>query len=191
MLTSLPNLLTLSRIAVIPIMIGLFLLPQAWAVWANLVLFAAACITDYFDGMLARKLGSVTALGRFLDPIADKLLVATVLFMLAASGRLDALAVIPAVVILLREVLISGLREFLAGVEVGLPVSRLAKWKTGVQMVALGTLMVGSQPLGGLPIQSIGSAALWLAAVLTVLTGWEYLDIGLRHMLPPAPSRRS
>ena len=142
MLASLPNLLTLSRIAVIPVMIALFLLPYDWAVWTNLGLFALACLTDYLDGLLARRLACITPLGRFLDPIADKLLVAAVLFMLAATARLEPLAVVPAVVILLREVLISGLREFLAGIGVGLPVSRLAKWKTGVQMGAIALAMV-------------------------------------------------
>ncbi|MBI1208100.1 MAG: CDP-diacylglycerol--glycerol-3-phosphate 3-phosphatidyltransferase [Azospirillum sp.] len=191
MLTSLPNLLTLSRILVIPPMVGLFFVPEAWAVWTNLALFAAAAATDWLDGMLARRLAVISALGRFLDPIADKLLVAAVLFMLVAAGRLNGLGVIPAVVILMREVMISGLREFLAGTGIGLPVSRLAKSKTALQMVALALLILGNQAPLGLPATALGTAGLWLAAVLTVVTGWDYLRVGVRHMMAAPQPRES
>ncbi|MEI6986592.1 MAG: CDP-diacylglycerol--glycerol-3-phosphate 3-phosphatidyltransferase, partial [Rhodospirillaceae bacterium] len=134
---SLPNLLTLARIAAIPPAVALFYVPWAWADWVLLGLFLSAAFTDWLDGHLARALKQESAFGRFLDPIADKLLVMALLFMLAATGRLPDLSVVPGVMILLREILISGLREFLAGVGVSLRVSGLAKWKTAVQMVAV------------------------------------------------------
>jgi cardiolipin synthase len=121
-----------------------------------------------------------------LDPIADKLLVGATLMMLVGMGRLSAWGLYPAIVIMLREILVSGLREYLAGVQVGLPVTRLAKWKTGVQMAALGTLIAGDPSavllgLGWLPVSHIGEAMLWAAALLTLVTGWDYLTAGLRH----------
>lgn len=189
MLTSLPNLLTLSRIAVIPPIIGLFYVSAPWAAWLTCVLFAAAGITDYFDGYLARSWAQESMIGRFLDPIADKLLVVATLFMLVAFQRVDPLSVVPAVVILLREVLVSGLREYLAGLAVELPVSRLAKWKTTIQMVALGFLIVGENGPVLVPTVEIGTFGLWIAGVLTLVTGWDYLEAGLQHM--SAASARS
>ncbi|EWY41122.1 CDP-diacylglycerol--glycerol-3-phosphate 3-phosphatidyltransferase [Skermanella stibiiresistens SB22] len=182
MLTSLPNLLTLSRIIVIPIIIGLFFVREHWAAWTACGLFALAAITDYFDGYLARSWSQVSLVGKFLDPIADKLLVAAVLFMLVAVDKLSGVAVLPAVVILLREVLVSGLREFLAGIRVGMPVSKLAKWKTAIQMVALGILIVGDDGPPNLPVQAIGEAGLWAAGLLTLITGWDYMRAGWKHM---------
>ena len=182
MLTSLPNILTLSRIAVIPPIIGLFYVSAPWAAWLSCALFAAAGITDYFDGYLARSWAQESVLGRFLDPIADKLLVVATLFMLVAFQRIDRWSVLPAAVILLREVLVSGLREYLAGLAVGLPVSRLAKWKTTIQMVALGFLIVGDTGPVTVPSVEIGTFGLWVAGVLTLVTGWDYLDAGLQHM---------
>lgn len=186
MLTSLPNILTLSRIIAIPIIVALFFIPGAWAAWTACVLFTAAAITDYFDGYFARARAEVSVIGRFLDPIADKLLVAAVLFLLVAVDRLSGPSILPAVVILLREVLVSGLREFLAGANVGLPVSRLAKWKTGVQMVALGFLIVGDYGPDIIPVTLIGTIGIWAAGLLTLVTGWDYLLAGLRHMRQPA-----
>jgi cardiolipin synthase len=193
MLTDLPNLLTLSRIAAIPLLVALVALRWAGSDLAACVLFTVAAITDYLDGRLARDRRQLSDLGRMLDPIADKLLVGAALMMLAGTGRLGALGLYPAVVIMLREILVSGLREYLAGVRVGLPVTRLAKWKTGVQMVALGFLLAGdsSAALLGipwLPASEIGEALLWAAALLTLLTGWDYLTAGLRHAATPAPS---
>ena len=182
MLTSLPNLLTLSRIVVIPIIIGLFFVREHWAAWAACVLFGAAAITDYVDGYLARSWSQVSIVGKFLDPIADKLLVAAVLFMLVAVDNLNGISVLPAVVILLREVLVSGLREFLAGIRVGMPVSRLAKWKTAIQMVALGILIVGNDGPPWLPVALIGEIGLWAAGLLTLITGWDYMQAGWKHM---------
>jgi len=137
MLTDLPNLLTLSRIIIIPVLVGLFYLDGDGWRWVSVVLFTLAGVTDYFDGYLARKWAQISAFGRFLDPIADKLLVAAVILMLVATGRISGLVVLPALVILCREVMVSGLREFLAQVNVGVPVSRLAKWKTALQLIAL------------------------------------------------------
>ncbi|WP_106003879.1 CDP-diacylglycerol--glycerol-3-phosphate 3-phosphatidyltransferase [Magnetospirillum gryphiswaldense] len=186
MLTSLPNLLTLSRIVVIPLVILTFYIEGAWTHWAACALFVAAAITDWFDGWLARSWNQVSAFGRFLDPIADKLLVAAVLFMLVAFDRVSQWSELPALVILLREILVSGLREFLAEIRVGMPVTRLAKWKTGFQMVALPVLLVGQAGPAMIPVQAIGEGFLWVAAALTMITGWDYLRSGLKHLTGPA-----
>ncbi|CAA7623254.1 CDP-diacylglycerol--glycerol-3-phosphate 3-phosphatidyltransferase [Magnetospirillum sp. UT-4] len=190
MLTSLPNLLTLSRIVVIPLVIATFYVEGAWSQWLACGLFVAAAVTDWFDGWLARRSNQVSAFGRFLDPIADKLLVAAVLFMLVAFDRLGPVALLPALVILLREILVSGLREFLAEVRVGMPVTRLAKWKTGFQMVALPVLLVGDSGPAWLPVREIGEVALWAAALLTLVTGWDYLQSGLKHLRGPLPEHK-
>ncbi len=189
MLTSLPNLLTLSRIAIIPPVVGLFYVPEAWAAWLSCGLFGAACITDYLDGYLARVWEQESVIGKFLDPIADKLLVAAVLIMLVAFSRLTGVSVLAAVVILLREVLVSGLREYLAGLNVGVPVTRLAKWKTTIQMLAIGFLIVGDAGPGAIPSAMIGTVGLWVAAILTFVTGWDYTRVGVHHMMasPPHP----
>jgi len=189
-LTSLPNLLTLSRILVIPIVIGSFYVAGDYARWIACALFSAAAVTDWLDGHMARRWQQQSEIGRFLDPIADKLLVSATLFMLTAFGRLSAEAVLPALVILCREILVSGLREYLAGLRVGIPVSRLAKWKTVIQMVAIGVLIVGDAGPRFLPVAVIGETLLWVAASLTLVTGYDYLQAGLRHMARPplAPS---
>jgi len=194
MLTDLPNLLTLSRIAAIPLLVMLLAFGRAWADLAATALFALAAITDYLDGQLARHWRQTSDFGRMLDPIADKLLVGAVLMVLVGTGRLSRFGLYPAIVIMLREILVSGLREYLAGMRVGLPVTKLAKWKTGVQLTALGALIAGNGTptllgLGTFPLALIGEALLWLAALLTLLTGWDYLTAGLRHAaavpLPP------
>ncbi|WP_207459857.1 CDP-diacylglycerol--glycerol-3-phosphate 3-phosphatidyltransferase [Azospirillum sp. SYSU D00513] len=190
MLTSLPNLLTLSRIAVIPVVVGLFYVPEAWAAYAACALFAAACITDYIDGYLARAWEQESVIGKFLDPIADKLLVAATLIMLVAVTRLTGISVLAAVVILLREVLVSGLREYLAGLNVSVPVTRLGKWKTMLQMVAISILIVGDHGPAGLPVTAIGTAGLWGAAILTFISGWDYMRAGLKHMMEDPASKR-
>jgi cardiolipin synthase (CMP-forming) len=182
MLYSLPNILTVSRILAIPGICAAFYLPGAWSAWVPLALFAAAGITDWFDGYLARKWGQMSDLGRFLDPVADKLLVAAVILMLIAFERIDRVTCLAAVVIMCREVTVTGLREFLAELRVKVPVSRLAKWKTTVQLVALGILIVGDYGPDLLPVRFIGEVGLWVAAVLTLYTGWDYLQTGLRHM---------
>jgi cardiolipin synthase len=182
MLNSLPNILTVSRILAIPAICAAFFLPGAWSAWVPLALFAAAGITDWFDGYLARKWGQMSDLGRFLDPVADKLLVAAVIMMLIAFDRIDRITCVAAVVIMCREITVTGLREFLAELRVKVPVSRLAKWKTTVQLIALGFLIVGDHGPDILHVRITGEIGLWIAAVLTLYTGWDYLQTGLRHM---------
>lgn len=193
MLFSLPNLLTLARVVAIPLVVACFWLDKGWAQWTAAGLFAAASVTDYLDGWLARRWQQVSRLGRFLDPIADKLLVAATLLMLCAKGPVRDLHVIAALIILCREILVSGLREFLAELRVGVPVSRAAKWKTAIQMLALAVLLVGDAA-PGLPVLETGLALLWAAALLTLWTGYDYLQAGLAHMIddpaavpPPRP----
>jgi len=181
-MNTLPNILTLSRILVIPLIVGLFWVEGDWARWTALGLYAVACITDFFDGYLARARGEMSRFGRFLDPVADKLLIAAVLLMLCAFDRISGLAILAAVVILCREMLVSGLREFLAELRQGLPVSRLAKWKTTIQMFSLGFLIVGDAAPDWIPSVMIGEIGLWAAAALTLITGYDYLLIGLKHM---------
>jgi len=192
MLTDLPNVLTLSRIAAIPLLVVLAALRTPGADMAACVLFSAAAITDYFDGALARSRSQHSDLGRMLDPIADKLLVGATLMMLGGENRLSRLGLYPAIVIMLREILVSGLREYLASIRIGLPVTALAKWKTGFQMAALGTLLAGDDGaaligLGFLPIGVIGETMLWVAAALTLVTGWDYVNAGVRHASGPVP----
>jgi len=189
MLTSLPNLLTLSRIVMIPPVVVLLYLDTPLARWIACALYATACVTDYFDGYLARHWEQVSGLGRFLDPIADKLLVAAVLLMLVANGTIVDLTILPALVILCREILVSGLREYLAEIRVPMPVSRLAKWKTMIQMIALGVLIVGDAGPAALPVLDIGVIGLWIAALLTFITGYDYLRRGLEHMLAERPEK--
>lgn len=182
MLTSLPNLLTLSRLAVLPLLVGAFWLEAPWSSIVACAVFAGASLTDYLDGYIARTFHQVSSLGRFLDPVADKIMVAVALMMLVADARVTGLMVLPALVILCREILVSGLREFLAELQVGLPVSRLAKWKTAIQMIAISFLLLGDAGPGWLPVILIGEISLWLAAGLTLITGYDYLRAGLRHM---------
>ena len=186
MLTDLPNLLTLSRIAAIPLIVGLCLMRWPAADLAACAVFTAAALTDWLDGHLARRRRSTSEFGRMLDPIADKLLVGAALMLLAGLGRLSHAALYPAIVIMLREIMVSGLREYLAELRVGLPVTKLAKWKTGFQMGSLGTLLAGDTGasaigLDFLPVSALGEIGLWAAAALTLVTGWDYLQAGLRH----------
>jgi cardiolipin synthase (CMP-forming) len=180
MLTSTPNLLTIGRILVIPLVVLCFFFEGELARYVACLLFTVAATTDYLDGYLARSWQQQSPFGRWLDPIADKLLVAATILMLVGFDRAPLL---PALVILLREITVSGLREYMAEVSVGLPVSRLAKWKTAVQMTAIGFLLVGDAGPRWLPVEGIGWWGLWLAAILTLVTGWDYLQAGLRHML--------
>ena len=174
---TLPNLLTLSRIVTVPLLVA-FLWWPAWEIGYALA-FALYClmgITDYFDGYLARSQGTVSKLGVFLDPIA------AVILMLCATHDIAGFHLIAAMVILLREIAVSGLREFLAQLQVSIPVSQLAKWKTTLQLVAFGALILaGALPALGW-IGTVGLIALWAAAALTMVTGWDYLRVGLKHM---------
>ncbi len=187
---TLPNILTLSRIFALPLLVALIWWPQwhtgyliGWCVYSLMGL------TDYFDGYLARSQNSVSKLGQFLDPIADKIMIAAVILVLTQSGLITGIHVIAALVILLREIAVSGLREFLASLRVSIPVSQLAKWKTTLQIVAFGSLILA----GGLPHwyapgttqnlpELVGLVTLWAAAILTLITGWDYLRVGLKHM---------
>jgi cardiolipin synthase len=184
MLTNIPNLLTLSRIASIPLLVGMFYVGSPLGNWLGLGILIFAGVTDFFDGYLARAMRLQSMLGKFLDPIADKLLVASLILMLVAFNRIPGIAVLPAVVILCRELLVSGLREFLAGAQVGVPVSRLAQYKTTLQMIMLGFLMVGNAgPMfGPFTTTDVGVGGLWIAAALTLITGYDYLRAGLRHV---------
>ncbi|MGF1549037.1 MAG: CDP-diacylglycerol--glycerol-3-phosphate 3-phosphatidyltransferase [Sphingomonadaceae bacterium] len=180
---SLPNLLTLSRILAVPILVFLLWPTGGW--WDYAAAFVVYClmgVTDYFDGYLARAKGTVSRLGIFLDPIADKIMVASVIVMMIFVEQIEGAHVIAALVILLREIMVSGLREFLAGLQVSVPVTRLAKWKTAFQLVALGALILA----GALPawpvVHQLGIVSLWAAAILTLVTGWDYLRVGLKHM---------
>jgi CDP-diacylglycerol--glycerol-3-phosphate 3-phosphatidyltransferase len=185
---SLPNLLTLSRILAVPILVFLLWRPAPIDYAITFVLYCLVGITDYFDGYLARAWGSISRLGQFLDPIADKIMVGAVLIMLISSRKANpvpeiaGLHIIAALVILLREIIVSGLREYLAGLQVSVPVSALAKWKTTFQLVALGALILG----GALPhwawVHDLGIVSLWAAAGLTLMTGYSYLRTGLRHI---------
>ncbi|HEX8213916.1 MAG TPA: CDP-diacylglycerol--glycerol-3-phosphate 3-phosphatidyltransferase [Allosphingosinicella sp.] len=185
---TLPNLLTLSRIFAVPILVFLLWQPSWFDYAITFVLYCLVGITDYFDGYLARAKGAVSRLGIFLDPIADKIMVAAVIIMLVSTRRMSGdpiihgIHIIPAIVILLREIIVSGLREFLASVQVSIPVSQLAKWKTTFQLVALGALILA----GAVPqwpwVHQVGLASLWAAALLTLVTGWDYLRVGVRHM---------
>ena len=180
---NLPNILTFFRIAILPVIIGLFFIPESWAAWTALGLYTLASITDFLDGYLARKWKVISPIGTFLDPIADKIFIVSLLIALAGFDRLEGLWLVPAIVILVREILISGLREFLGPKNIQLPVSQLAKWKTTVQMIALGFLIVGNFGNVVLPNTMIyGHVLLTIAAVLTVMTGWRYLIEGLKHI---------
>lgn len=180
---SLPMTLTLSRIAAIPVLVAMFYVPGDAARYFAWAVYAAAAITDYFDGYFARAWSQQTLLGRIFDPIADKLLVAATILLLVATSRIQGYTVLPALVILCREILVSGLREFLTEIRARLPVSRLAKFKTGVQMFSLGFLIIGDAlPTAWLMPGLIGEVLLWVAALFTLVTGYDYLAEGLRHI---------
>jgi cardiolipin synthase (CMP-forming) len=194
---SLPNILTLSRIVTVPLLVALLWWP-GWELGYGLafVVYCLMGITDYFDGYLARAQGTVSKLGQFLDPIADKIMVAAVILVLAAQGVLRGpyvgdMHVIAGLIILIREIAVSGLREFLGGLRISVPVSHLAKWKTTCQMVSLGALILGGAlpgwnvTAGGIVANvphTVGLTTLWAAAALTLVTGWDYLRVGLKHM---------
>jgi len=194
MLTDLPNVLTLSRMAAIPVLVALVALHRPVGDCLACLLFIAAGITDYYDGKLARVRQQLSELGRMLDPIADKLLVGASLMVMASFHRLPYASLYPAIVILCREILVSGLREYLASFRAKLPVTRLAKWKTGFQMTAIGMLLAGDSTgellhLQWLHVGALGAVLLWIAAVLTLITGWDYVVTGLNHIGEHAPRK--
>jgi len=181
---SVPNLLTYGRVAAVPVVVGcLFWSEIALMRWVALGIFIAAGISDFLDGYLARMLSQQSALGQMLDPIADKLLVAAVLMMLVADHTIFSYSLGAAIVILCREILVSGLREFLAELKVSVPVTRIAKWKTTLQLIALGFLIAGPAGDAVLPrTTQIGLILFWCSALLTLYTGWDYLRAGIKHV---------
>lgn len=179
----LPNLLTLSRIAAIPVLVFLFYIQEPFSDRLIALLFICACLTDFFDGYFARHLDQTTPIGTYLDPIADKLLITTTLFMLAGTQRLSGLSLIPAVIILCRELLVSTLRDHLSLYKLSVPVSDLAKWKTFIQMASLICLLIGNEgylSLFGLDMEDLGLILLWCAGLLTLLTGFLYMQEALK-----------
>jgi cardiolipin synthase (CMP-forming) len=185
---ALPNILTYGRIAAVPVVVGCMFWQNIlhgglWLRWVALAIFIAAGVSDFLDGYLARMWGQQSSLGRMLDPIADKLLVASCLLMLAAESTIHGWALFAAVVILCREILVSGLREYLAELRVSVPVTRLAKWKTTLQLIAVGFLICGEAGDAVVPVVTrLGVMLLWLSALLTLYTGWDYLQAGVQHL---------
>ena len=186
---ALPNLLTYARIAAVPVVVGCMYFQSIlgyglWLRWAALFVFIAAGLTDVLDGYVARTYGQQSVFGRMLDPIADKLLVSSCLLMLAVDGTIKGLALWAAIIILCREILVSGLREYLAELRVSVPVTALAKWKTFLQLLAVGFCIAGEAGDKILPITTaIGIGLLWLSAILTLYTGWDYFRAGVRHLI--------
>jgi CDP-diacylglycerol---glycerol-3-phosphate 3-phosphatidyltransferase len=186
---ALPNLLTYGRIAAVPVVVALLYWQSIeggglWLRWVALAFFIIAGVTDFFDGYLARVWEQQSSLGRMLDPIADKLLVSSCLLMLAAEELIHGWSLLAAVIILCREILVSGLREYLAELRVSVPVTRLAKWKTMGQLVAIGFLIAGPAGDRIIPdVTKVGIALLWASAILTLYTGWDYMRAGLRYVI--------
>src|ERR1700716_3232867 len=186
---ALPNMLTYARIVAVPIVVGCMygsdiLQGGLWLRWLALVIFIAAGITDVLDGYFARIWGQQSSFGRMLDPIADKLLVSSCLLMLAADGTIRGWSLWAAIVILCREILVSGLREYLAELRASVPVTQLAKWKTTLQLVAIGFLIAGKAGDAVVPVVTpVGLTLLWLSALLTLYTGWDYFRAGGRHLI--------
>ncbi|MBX3521304.1 MAG: CDP-diacylglycerol--glycerol-3-phosphate 3-phosphatidyltransferase [Xanthobacteraceae bacterium] len=186
---SFANILTYGRIAAVPAvaacLFGIAVLDGGlWLRWVALAIYVIAAITDYLDGWVARAYGQFSKLGRMLDPIADKLLVSSCLLMLAADGTIRGWALWAAIIILCREILVSGLREYLAELRVSVPVTNLAKWKTMMQLVAIGFLIAGDAGDRVLPYTSlIGATLLWISALLTLYTGYDYFRAGSKHLV--------
>jgi cardiolipin synthase len=182
---TLPNILTYGRVIAVPVVVVLLFWPDlSWMRWTALCIFILAGVTDFFDGYLARAWSQQSSLGRMLDPIADKLLVAAVLLMLVADHTITSFSIWAAIVILCREILVSGLREYLAELKVSVPVSKVAKWKTTLQLVALGFLIAGRTADLIVPgVTQAGLILLWVAALLTLYTGWDYMKAGIKHVV--------
>ena len=186
---SLPNILTYGRIAAIPVVVGCIYAQSImdyplWLRWVAVAIFIGAAVTDYLDGYYARIWNQQSAFGRMLDPIADKLLVASCLLMLAADGIIHGWSLWAAIVILCREILVSGLREYLAALRVSVPVTKLAKWKTTIQLVAIGFLIAGEAGESILPATTLtGIILLWISAIITIYTGWDYFRAGVHHLI--------
>lgn len=178
---TIPNILTSIRILLIPVIILAFYRESAFGYWVAATCFIGACITDYLDGLMARLLSQSSKLGQFLDPTADKLLVASTLFLLVGFDKISRLSFVPAIIILCREIMVSGLREILAELQVSMPVSRLAKWKTTLQMIALSILMISGTVQFEGTLHRVGEILLWISAILTLISGFSYLRSGFKH----------
>lgn len=176
---TLPNILTLFRLALLPIIVLLFFIPAGWAAWTCLALYILGAFTDWLDGWIARKYNQASELGAMMDPIADKIFVVTIMLMLVATGRIEGIWVLLIVIILIREFTVSGLREYLGPKGIKVPVTKLAKWKTATQMIATGILIIAPYITGG---GFIGLLCLLAATILTITTGWQYLKAGLEHI---------
>jgi cardiolipin synthase len=182
-LRMLPNLLTLSRIFAIPFIVACFYIEGFWAHLSATILFVIACITDFLDGYFARQWKQVSAFGRFMDPVADKLLVSTTLLMLSGSGVISGIHLVAASIILAREIMVSGLRQFMSEMQVRLPVTKYAKWKTAMQMFSISCLLCSAMFPHIKEISGIGMTTLWLAVLMTVFTGARYLKFGIVKMV--------
>lgn len=197
MFESLPNILTVLRIiAILPMVVFVFIAAEfeaVWAFWVAMMFFVAASITDFLDGYLARKHNLVSPIGRMLDPIADKMLVVSALLMIAAFGLVDAWSILAIFIIMMREIIVSGIRESLGAYQITMPVTKLAKWKTGVQMTAIGFLLVGDKGaaivpdilglhLSLFPVTLIGTILLWAAAAITAITGYGYFSTAMGNI---------
>lgn len=182
---SVPNVLTYGRIAAAPLVGATYYIPGDWGPWVAFTIFVAASVTDYLDGYLARAWKQQSALGRMLDPIADKLLVSVAILVLAVDGMFDGTSFWAAVIILMREVFVSGLREFLAELRVSVPVTRLAKWKTTMQLIAVAALLIAPALQGARQgvIINIGLTFFWATALVTLYTGYDYFRAGLKHIV--------
>ncbi|KAB2871344.1 MAG: CDP-diacylglycerol--glycerol-3-phosphate 3-phosphatidyltransferase [Bauldia sp.] len=186
---NLPNMLTYARILAVPLIVLCFYLegrirPTDWWRWAAVSIFIAASITDYLDGYIARIWKQTSNIGKMLDPIADKLLVSAALLLLAYDRTIDKWSLWAAIIILCREILVSGLREYLAALKVSVPVTQLAKWKTTIQLVAVGFLLAGPAGDKVLPYTTeIGLSLLWVSAIVTLYTGYDYFRAGLKHII--------
>ncbi|MCK5744712.1 MAG: CDP-diacylglycerol--glycerol-3-phosphate 3-phosphatidyltransferase [Oricola sp.] len=186
---NLPNILTYARILAVPLIVVCFFLEgrlqsSDFARWLSFAIFVVASLTDFLDGYLARKWKQTSNIGRMLDPIADKLVVSVVLLLLAAEGSIAGWSLWAGVIILCREILVSGLREYLASLEVSVPVTWLAKWKTAIQLVAIGFLLAGPAGDKILPYTTeMGHVLLWISAIVTLYTGWDYFRSGLKHVI--------
>ncbi len=178
-ISTLPNVLTLSRIVLIPVVMVAFYVNTTLSKWIAVIAFISACLTDFLDGYIARLMKQTTKFGQFLDPIADKLLIASTLLLLAGFDRISRISFLPAIVILCREILVSGLREYLSALHVAMPVSYLAKWKTLIQMTAIAFLLVGD--IHGISMAIPGEVLLWIAALLTLITGYDYFRTSLKY----------
>lgn len=186
---NIPNLLTYARILAVPLIVLCFFIEgrlhgSDFARWSALLIFVVASVTDFFDGYLARAWDQTSNIGRMLDPIADKLLVASVLLLVAADGTIAGWSIWAAIIILCREILVSGLREYLAALKVSVPVTKIAKWKTTVQMFAIAFLLAGPAGDKVIPYTTeTGIGLLWIAAIVTIYTGYDYFRAGLRHVI--------